>query len=540
MAFSYVLTFLGGIALFIYGIILVSESFERAAFGSFSRFLKSVTSKPILGVILGTFITGIIQSSSATTVAVVSLANAGILRFQETLGIIFGANIGTTVTAQIIAFKITNMGLPTFAVGFLIYFFSKRESLKMLGKGILAFGLIFIGMTFMEGAVAPLKNSETFKQLFLKFGQVPILGILVSALFTGIEQSSSVTVGIIQALASQNLINLRTAFALVLGANIGTTITAIIASIGGNTSARRVALAHVMFNVGGVLIFLPFFNPYVSVASHTSISLVRQIANSHSIFNIICTFIYLPFYKPYARLVEKMVPGDEKVIEGGARYINAKLLKVPTVAVEAIKNELYRLKDTVKSNFKCLFDMIVKNDGKLVKEIQFRERAINDITKEIQTFISKVFGSLVSEKEAEKVTSYLNISIQLERVGDIVNGTSELMIEKIGNGIIFSEYAQEDLKNMVNTVNKEFEITTENLEAIDEEKFLIVDNMERTVDELEVELRDKHIKRLTEGVCTTEAGLIYIDILSNLERMSDHIYKIARLLKPAEEKNNLI
>ncbi len=540
MAFSYVLTFLGGIALFIYGIILVSESFERAAFGSFSRFLKSVTSKPILGVILGTFITGIIQSSSATTVAVVSLANAGILRFQETLGIIFGANIGTTVTAQIIAFKITNMGLPTFAVGFLIYFFSKRESLKMLGKGILAFGLIFIGMTFMEGAVAPLKNSETFKQLFLKFGQVPILGILVSALFTGIEQSSSVTVGIIQALASQNLINLRTAFALVLGANIGTTITAIIASIGGNTSARRVALAHVMFNVGGVLIFLPFFNPYVSFASHTSISLVRQIANSHSIFNIICTFIYLPFYKPYARLVEKMVPGDEKVIEGGARYINAKLLKVPTVAVEAIKNELYRLKDTVKSNFKCLFDMIVKNDGKLVKEIQFRERAINDITKEIQTFISKVFGSLVSEKEAEKVTSYLNISIQLERVGDIVNGTSELMIEKIGNGIIFSEYAQEDLKNMVNTVNKEFEITTENLEAIDEEKFLIVDNMERTVDELEVELRDKHIKRLTEGVCTTEAGLIYIDILSNLERMSDHIYKIARLLKPAEEKNNLI
>lgn len=540
MAFSYVLTFLGGIALFIYGIILVSESFERAAFGSFSRFLKSVTSKPILGVILGTFITGIIQSSSATTVAVVSLANAGILRFQETLGIIFGANIGTTVTAQIIAFKITNMGLPTFAVGFLIYFFSKRESLKMLGKGILAFGLIFIGMTFMEGAVAPLKNSETFKQLFLKFGQVPILGILVSALFTGIEQSSSVTVGIIQALASQNLINLRTAFALVLGANIGTTITAIIASIGGNTSARRVALAHVMFNVGGVLIFLPFFNPYVSVASHTSISLVRQIASSHSIFNIICTFIYLPFYKPYARLVEKMVPGDEKVIEGGARYINAKLLKVPTVAVEAIKNELYRLKDTVKSNFKCLFDMIVKNDGKLVKEIQFRERAINDITKEIQTFISKVFGSLVSEKEAEKVTSYLNISIQLERVGDIVNGTSELMIEKIGNGIIFSEYAQEDLKNMVNTVNKEFEITTENLEAIDEEKFLIVDNMERTVDELEVELRDKHIKRLTEGVCTTEAGLIYIDILSNLERMSDHIYKIVRLLKPAEEKNNLI
>jgi phosphate:Na+ symporter len=408
----------------------------------------------------------------------------------------------------------------------------------MLGKGILAFGLIFIGMTFMEGAVAPLKNSETFKQLFLKFGQVPILGILVSTLFTGIEQSSSVTVGIIQALASQNLINLRTAFALVLGANIGTTVTALIASIGGNVSARRVALAHVLFNVGGVLIFLPFFTLYVSFVSHTSISLVRQIANSHSLFNIICTFLYLPFYKPYARLVEKMVPGDEKVIEGGAKYINAKLLKVPTVAVEAIRNELYRLKETVKTNFKCLFDMIAKNDGKLFKEIQFRERAINDITKEIQTFISKVFGSLVSEEEAEKVTSYLNISIQLERIGDIVKGTSELMIEKIGNGIMFSEYAQEDLKNMMNTVNKEFEITTENLEAIDEETFLAVDTMEGTVDELEVELRDKHVKRLTEGVCTTEAGLLYIDVLSNLERMSDHIYKIARLLKPAEEKNN--
>jgi phosphate:Na+ symporter len=531
MGLQNVFIFLGGISLFIYGITITSKSFEAFAFGGFRKFLDKITSKPIFGVILGTVFTSIIQSSSGTTVTVVSLANSGTISFENTLGVIFGANIGTTATAQIIAFRLTKYGLIIFAIGFLLSFISKKETLRALGRGIMGFGLIFIGMQFMEASVSGLRNSPYFMNLFVKMSQRPILGVLVATVFTGIEQSSSVTIGIVQALGAEKLITLQAAFALVIGANIGTTVTAIIASIGTNVQARRVAISHVLFNIVGAVIFLIIFKPYVNLISKTSTDLVRQIANAHTLFNVICTILFLPFVYRFAKLIKKVVPGEEVIIEGGTKFIDKRLLNMPSFAVDALHKEVIRMMDIVKQNMDALYKMMNERATRITQQINLRETAINNINKETQIFAPLLMSKALSSEHSRDVNLMVNVSSQLERIGDIVRGISELEIEKVHDGIVFSELAMIDLGKMMDTVKHEFEIIINNFEDLTLEQFKEIERIEQSVDEMEVILREGHVKRLMTGVCSPEAGIIYVDMLSDLERISDHIYKIARLLK---------
>ena len=525
-----VFIFLGGIALFIYGITITSKSFETFAFGGFRKFLDKITSKPVLGVILGTVFTSIIQSSSATTITVVSLANSGTLSFENTLGVIFGANIGTTATAQIIAFRLTKYGLIIFAIGFFLSFIPKKEVLRALGRGTMGFGLIFVGMQFMESSVAGLRNSPYFMNLFIKMSQKPILGVLIAAVFTGIEQSSSVTVGIVQALGAEKLINLQAAFALVIGANIGTTVTAIIASIGTNIQARRAALSHLLFNLIGAIIFLIIFKPYVNLISKTSTDLVRQIANAHTLFNVACMLLFLPFVNKFAKLVKKLVPGEEVIIEGYTKYIDKRLLNMPSFAVDALHKEVLHMMDIVKQNIGVLYLMMNKNNVKVTQQINLRESAINNINKEVQAFAPLIMSKALSNKHSRDVNLMVNVASQLERIGDIVKGISELQIEKIQDGIVFSELAMIDLGKMMDTVKKEFEMIVENFDDLTPKEFKEIEKIEQSVDDMEVCLRSGHVERLMTGICSPEAGIIYVDMLSDLERISDHIYKIARLL----------
>jgi phosphate:Na+ symporter len=525
-----VFIFLGGIALFIYGITITSKNFETFAFGGFRKFLDKMTSKPVLGVIFGTIFTSIIQSSSATTVIVVSLANSGTLSFENTLGVIFGANIGTTATAQIIAFRLTKYGLIIFAIGFLLSFIPKKEVLRALGRGTMGFGLIFIGMQFMESSVAGLKNSPYFMSLFVKLSQRPILGVLLAAVFTGIQQASAVTIGIAQALGAEKLINLQAAFALVIGANIGTTVTALIASVGTNVQARRAAVSHLLFNLIGAIIFLSIFKPYVNLISKTSSDLVRQIANAHTLFNITCTILFLPFVNKFAKLVRKIVPGEEVIIEGGTKYIDKRLLNMPSFAVDALHKEVLRMMDMVKQNIGVLCLMVNKNSVKVTQQINLRESAINSINKEVQAFAPLIMSKALSNKHSRDVSLMVNVASQLERIGDIVKGISELQIEKIQDGIVFSELAMIDLGKMMDTVKKEFEMIVDSFDDLTLEEFKEIEKIEQSVDDMEVCLRSGHVERLMTGVCSPEAGIIYVDMLSDLERISDHIYKIARLL----------
>ncbi len=525
--------FIGGITLFIYGITLISKSMEGFAFTEFKKFIDKITAKPIYALGLGTVFTSIVQSSSATTVTVVSLANSGILRFENTLGIIFGANVGTTVTAQIIAFHLTKYGLLIFAVGFLLSFLKKKESVKAIGTAIMGFGLIFIGMQFMEGAVAFMRESPYFVNLFIRFSEKPILGVLVAAGFTAIEQSSSVTIGIVQALGAQKLITLNAAFALVIGANIGTTITAVFASIGGNVQARRVAVSHIIFNVVGAVIFLIIFKPYINLISRTSGDLVRQIANAHTFFNIVCALLFIPFVNQFSKIIKKLVPGKELIIEGETKYLDKRLLKMPSFAVDALFNETVRMTDIVKKNLLTFYLMVDKNKPKLDNEIKMREHAINNINREIQAFAPLIMNKELSGEHSKKVNLMLNIASQLERIGDIVNGLSQLMVEKINNNVAFSPPATKDLHVMMDAVKNEYELAEENFGKMDAKLFKEIENIEQSIDDMEIQFRDAHVSRLLEGVCFPDAGIIYVDVLSDLERISDHIYKIARLLREA-------
>jgi phosphate:Na+ symporter len=535
-----VFLFLGGIALFIYGITITSKSFETFAFGGFRKFLDKVTSKPILGVILGTVFTSIIQSSSATTVTVVSLANSGTLSFESTLGIIFGANIGTTATAQIIAFNLTKYALIIFAIGFFLSMIPRKEIIRELGRGIMGFGLIFIGMQFMEQSVAPLKNSPFFIDLFVKMSKKPILGVLVSAIFTGIEQSSSVTVGIVQALGSEGLLDLKAAFSLVIGANIGTTVTAILASLGTNTQARRAAISHLIFNLVGAVIFLIIFKPYVALISKTSSSLVRQIANAHTMFNVICTILFLPFTYQYAKLIRKLVPGEEVVVESGTKYIDKRLLNMPSFAIDAMYKEVFNMFGMVKKNLESVCLMVSKNTNKLLQNINLRETAINQVNKEIQAFAPQITSKQLTSEQSKEVNLLVNVASQVERIGDILKGISELQIEKMREGILFSDIAMEDISKMIDTIRTEYEIIEHNFDSFSFEYFKQIEEMEQSIDDMEIALREAHVERLVNGVCSAEAGIIYVDMLSDLERVSDHIYKIARLLKEKENLKEII
>jgi phosphate:Na+ symporter len=522
--------FIGGITLFIYGITLTSKSMEGFAFTEFKKFIDKITAKPIYALGLGAVFTSIVQSSSATTVTVISLANSGILRFENTLGIIFGANVGTTVTAQIIAFRLTRYGLIIFAVGFLLSFLVKKESVKAIGGAIMGFGLIFIGMKFMEASMAFMRESPYFVNLFIRLSEKPILGVLVAAGFTAIGQSSSVTIGIVQALGAQKLITLNAAFALVIGANIGTTITAVFASIGGNVQARRVAVSHIIFNVIGAVIFLIIFKPYVNLISRTSGDLVRQIANAHTFFNIICALSFIPFVSQLSKLIKKLVPGEALIIEGGVKYLDKRLLNMPSFAVDALFNEIVRMKGIVKKNLETFYLMVDRSKVKLAGEIKMREHAINNINREIQAFAPLLMQKKLSEEHSKKVNLMLNIASQLERIGDIVNGLSQLMVIKINNNIVFSPSAIKDLHTMMDVVKNEFELVEENFEKMDKKVFKKIGDIEQSIDDMEVQFRDAHVSRLLQGVCFPDAGIIYVDVLSDLERISDHIYKIARLL----------
>lgn len=535
MNFQSLFLFLGGIALFIYGITITSKSFEAFAFGGFRKFLDKVTSRPILGVILGAVFTAIIQSSSATTVTVVSLANSGSIAFENTLGIIFGANIGTTITAQIIAFKLTRYAVVMFAVGFFLSMVPKKEIVRELGRGLMGFGIIFIGMQFMEQSVAPLKESKFFMDLFIKMSKKPLLGVLVSTIFTAIQQASAVTIGIAQALAGEGLIDLNAAFALVIGANIGTTITAILASLGTNTQAKRAAVSHLFFNLTGAFIFILLFKPYLNFISRTSNDILRQIANAHTIFNVACTVLFLPFTMQFAKLIKKIVPGEEVVVESGTKYLDKRLLKMPSFAIDAVYKEVFNMFSMVKKNLESVCLMIRQNTNKLVQNINLRESAINSINKEIQAFAPLITSSQLTDGQAKNLNLLINVASQIERIGDILKGLSELQIEKMKDGILFSELAVEDLSKMLDTIKKEYEIMEDNFNNFSITHFKEVEKIEQSIDDMEIALRNAHVERLINGVCSPEAGIIYVDMLSDFERISDHIYKVARLLKEKED-----
>ncbi|EPY2305261.1 Na/Pi cotransporter family protein [Clostridium sporogenes] len=523
---------IGGLGLFIYGMNLMGDGLQNVAGERVKVFFEKVTSNPVKGVLTGVIVTGVIQSSSATTVMVVGFVNAGLMTLTQAAGVIMGANIGTTVTGQLVAFNVT-AGAPLFVgVGTAIVLFAKKKKTKEIGNIILGFGILFMGMDIMKEAMSPLGQSEAFKSLTLSLSHNVFLGIVVGMGMTAIVQSSSATIGILIALASNGVLPLSAALPILFGDNIGTCVTALLASIGASKNARKAALFHLTFNVIGTVIFafiLVPLTPFVRIVTNlTPGDVGRQIANAHTIFNLLNTFIQIWFIKYIVAFVNKMIPGSDPYEKMAPKYIDERLLENPTIAINQTIKEVVRMANKAKENLQLSIDAFEKNDLELVSKVYENEKLINILNKSITTYLVKLNNLKLSDKQLNLVGSMFHVVNDIERIGDHAENIIDLTSEKIEKRIQFSDDATYDIKHLFNYTLDSLTRTIEGFESNDVERSQSVMYVEEKIDNLEEQLRETNIKRLNKGTCNANASAIFLDIINNFERVGDHCTNIAQ------------
>ena len=518
----------GGLGLFLFGMKMMGDGLENAAGDRLKGILEKVTSNPVVGIIVGAAVTCVIQSSSATTVMVVGFVNAGLMNLFQATGIIMGANIGTTITAQLIAFKLTAVAPVFVGLGTLIVLFSKGKRNREIGHIILGFGILFVGMEFMGDAMNPLKTSAEFKMLMNNVGKNWLLGMLIGLGMTAVIQSSSATTGILVAMAGTGAIDMNIAIPYIFGCNMGTCVTALLASIGTSKTARKSALIHLSFNVIGTIIFIPFMRPLASfVQNITPGNVQRQIANAHTIFNIINTSVLVWFIKYLVMLVNKIIPGEDEKENMGVKYIDDRVLETPVIAVGQMMKEVVRMANKAKENLQISMEAFRNNDDSLVQKVYENEKLINILDQEITTYLVKLSNKELSEEQIGIVTSTFHVVNDIERIGDHAENLADLTSEKITKRLEFSEEAIEDLKHIYDYTLNALEVCIDSYEHRDVRKAESIITIEQRIDALEGELREAHIKRLNSGTCNAFTGTIFLDIISNFERIGDHATNIA-------------
>lgn len=529
MAKELIFGVIGGLGLFIYGIWEMSEGLHKACGERMRKILHGLTGSPIKGVLVGTGITSLIQSSSATTVMVVGFVNAGLMTLIQALGVIFGANIGTTITAQLIAFKLTDYCLPIIGLGMLTILLAKKRTHKYIGEFLIGFGILFLGLNILTNVVKPLGQYPAFNNVLVSFSRNPLLGILAGTVVTAILQSSSVTTGMVLGLAMVNLIDLKAALPLVLGCDIGTCITALIASVGTNISARRAALGHIMFNIIGVLIFLPFLGFFQNLVSHTSGDLPRQIANANTLFKIIATVIFLPFIGLYASLLSKMIKGkEEEEVEYLPKYLEHHLLNTPPIAIEATTKEIVRTLDLTQRMVGLAMDSFFKNDSGLLDRITRSEEAVDSLREAITNYLVELMQRELSQEESIKIPALIHIINDVERIGDHAENLKELAQQKIDNKTPFSHMAIEELKKMYAQINQMINSSLSALISNNINEAKVVLEQEVSINTLRDSFKKNHVKRLEQGQCKVLSGIVFLDMISNFEKIGDHLTNVAQ------------
>ncbi|UCH12031.1 MAG: Na/Pi cotransporter family protein [Candidatus Omnitrophota bacterium] len=519
---------IGGLGLFIYGIRLMGEGLQRAAGERLRSILKSLTSTPLKGMLVGLGVTSLIQSSSATTVMLVGFVNAGLMTLKQALGVILGADIGTTITAQIVAFKLTEYALPAIGLGFFINMFVKRRFWKNLGLFIFGFGILFLGLNIMMSVAKPFANSEAAKNIFINFSRSPLLGVLAGMFVTSIAQSSSATIGMVIALASVGLLDLSSAIPIILGDNIGTCITAMLASMDTNISARRTAIGHALFKVIGTLIVLSILPFYIKIVSLTSTDIARQCANAHTIFNIAITALFLPFTAFFANFIKRIVPGkEEEVVELGPKYLEKHLINTPLVALDASTKEIIRMANLAKSMVSNAMDGFLNSNVRALASVGRKERAVDSLQEAITNYLMELTQVQLSPEQANKIPSLLHSINDIERVGDHSENLVELAERKIEQSLPFSNEAIAELKDMYNKVLKMCDKIIKALESNRTEDAQVALDMEDEINKLTGILRQNHIQRLGEGKCFVLSGIVFLDMVSNFEKIGDHLANVA-------------
>lgn len=537
MGFNMVINLFAGLAIFLYGMKVMSDALQRAAGNRMKKLLEILTRNRVLAVLVGTVITAIIQSSSATTVMVVGLVNAGIMNLGQSVGVIMGANIGTTMTAQLIAFKFDDIVPIALIIGAAFILFSKKKSRRQIGELILGFGLLFMGMNYMSDAMKPLRDVPEFTQFMVDLQHNPILGVFAGFILTAVVQSSSATIGILQALASQGLVPIEAALPILFGDNIGTCVTALLATIGANLTAKRAGLMHLIFNVVGTFIFLLILGPVSEIIKVTSLDTVRQIANAHTLFNVTNTIIQLPFAGLLVTFVNKVMPGKAEDDPTKLVYLDERILETPSVAVVQIIKEIIRMAEIAQANVKKSVDAILNGDEKLIEEVYTNEKAINALERKITEYLLAVSNKAISPEQSKRVAALFNTVHDVERIGDHAENLVELAQFKVDNKIVFSNTAIKEMKEIFTVVDKVIESSLAALQNDDKEKVKEADKYENMVDDLRDTLRESHIRRLNNNECNVNAGVVFLDIVTNLERIADHGVNIAGIVSPSSIKH---
>ncbi|MGM0502209.1 MAG: Na/Pi cotransporter family protein [Bacillota bacterium] len=540
MSITTVFYLFGGLGLFIYGMQQMGDGLQKAAGNKLKHFLGVLTVNPLVGVLVGTVVTSIIQSSSATTVMVVGFVNAGLMSLSQSIGVIMGANIGTTITAQLVAFKLGDYAFHAIAIGFFTYFFAKKQNTKYIGQVLLGFGILFLGLNTMSETMRPLKDSPMFIHWMEQFGHYPILGVMIGILVTVLVQSSSASFGILLGLFSVGAISYQAAIPIILGSNIGTTVTAVLSAIGAKISAKRTAAAHFVFNVIGaavviiLLYLIPDFGEVMkgilsNIAGVFGVQLTetRLLANTHTFFNVLNTLIWLPFVGLIVYIVKKIIPGEDERIVRGLSHLDQRMLETPTVAVNQLNNEINRMFKIVQQMVDDVNYLILENDLKSIEEIQEKEEIIDELEEELLVFMTKIPQAKLSTADIERIDMYFAVVDAIESIGDDASEVAELMGQKLENEVDFTADADESLEDSLQLINKLMD-STQKLIA-EEDQSLIPDILagEQEMDKLELKYRNEHLERLNADSCIPSAGIIYLEILDSIENISDQTADIA-------------
>ncbi len=548
---SNIFGFLGGLGMFLYGMDIMADGMQKTAGSRMSSFLGMLTNNRFLAVILGALITAIIQSSGATTVMVVGFVSAGVLNLSQAVGVIMGANIGTTITAWIVsmsqlgeAFEIMKPGFyapAVIGIGALLLVFSKSQKKNTLGEIFIGLGLLFIGLDFMSGSISPYTDAPIFSKAFEILGGNPFLGMAIGALVTALLQSSSASVGILQTLAMNGVVTTNAAIYITLGQNIGSCVTALLSSVGGSRTAKRAAVIHLTFNVIGAILFgslgfvLFAINPVVAASNISAV----QISMFHTIFNLSMTALMFPF----ANLLVKIsgivvkekpeqfpVPDDEETA-ATFKHLDERIFESPAFAVETAALEVVHMGQITYENVQRALDALLTENMDKVEEVYRTEKTINNMEKMLVEYLIKIDNLSLTERQKQVVTNLFYSISDIERIGDHAENLAEQAQYMVQHDLDFSDTGMEDLKSISKSVLKAFQYAIDARQNGNMDSVRKVSQYEDDVDSQEEELREKHIERLSTGVCKPSSGVVFLDILSNLERVSDHAYSLARYVK---------
>ena len=537
----------GGLAIFIFGMNMMSESLQKVAGSKMKKVIGFLTMNPLMGVLAGVITTAVLQSSSATTVMVIGFVSAGLMTLKQGISVILGANIGTTMTAQLIAFKISDYVYLIVFIGFLIFFIAKSERIKNIGNSIFGFGLLFTGIETMSSVMKPLAASPVFTDLIAHVADIPVLGVIVGTLMTLVVQSSSATIAVLQNFASQagpdgvsSIIGLAGAIPILLGDNIGTTITAILASIGQSRNAKRVALSHCMFNVSGALIFIWFVKPYAALIQAISpkgpeIEVIsRQIANAHTCFNVTMTLLWLPLIWLLVKIVMTFIPekSSERLNTRKPLYLDGNLILQPAAALEMTAREVIHCSDMVGELIPACAEAFKKGDSQELKELEEETKAIAGINDAIMNYLANLFSAgVLTEKQSAKAASLLSVMTEIDRINTQCRIMTQYAEEKNEKNYNYSESAMSDIAREMKSVGDMYEnavdmIRTGNTQHM--ETFMLAKDR---ITDLDIALRKAHMKRVKEGLCDSELTAPYTRILNVIDRISNCCLNIAESAK---------